>query len=84
MAVKIRLSRIGKKHRPFSRIVVMDARKKRDGECLENLGTYDNIKSKMVDGFNEERFSYWVSQGAIPTDSVKKIRKTIQKAAATQ
>ena len=52
--VKIRLARIGKIHRPWFRIVAIDVRKKRDGECLENLGTYDPINSKLIK-FNEER-----------------------------
>ena len=47
MAVKIRLSRIGKKNAPFSRIVAIDSRKKRDGAFLEDLGTYDMLKSKV-------------------------------------
>jgi len=48
MAVKLRLSRIGKKHAPFFRIVAVDSRKKRDGSYLENLGTYDSIKGSFV------------------------------------
>lgn len=78
MAVRLRLSRIGKKHVPFNRIVAVDSRKKRDGKVLENLGTYDVLKSKLVT-FHQERFDYWISCGAIPTDSVKKIQKTYKK-----
>jgi len=74
MGVKIRLSRIGKKKAPFYRIVAVDSRKKRDGACLENLGTYDSLKGTFVQ-FNNDRISYWISQGAIPTDSVKKLMK---------
>ena len=44
--VKIRLSRIGKKHVPFYRIVAVDSREKRDGACLENLGTFDGLNTK--------------------------------------
>jgi len=72
MAVKIRLARVGKKHVPFHRIVAVDGRKKRDGECLEMLGTYDGLNSSIV-SFDQERYAYWVSQGAIATDAVKKI-----------
>lgn len=74
MAVKIRLSRIGKKHVPFFRIVAVDSRQKRDGECLENLGTYDALNNKFVH-FHEERIADWVSKGAIVTDSVKKLHR---------
>ena len=73
MAVKIRLSRIGKKHVPFFRIIAIDSRKKRDGAYLENLGTYDVLGNKFVQ-FHEERLNDWVSKGAVVTDSVKKLQ----------
>ncbi len=72
--VKIRLSRTGKKHAPFFRIVAVDARNKRDGACLEILGTYDGLHSKVV-RLDEERVKAWVSQGAAMTDTVRKIYK---------
>ena len=74
MPVKIRLSMIGKKKAPVFRIVAIDSRKKRDGACLENLGTYDAIKGVLVQ-LHADRVEYWVSQGAVVTDSVKKIIK---------
>ena len=74
MAVKIRLSRIGKKHVPFFRIIAIDSRKKRDGAYLENLGTYDVLGNKFVQ-FHEERLNDWVSKGAVVTDSVKKLQR---------
>ena len=74
MAVKIRLSRVGKKKAPVYRIVAIDSRKKRDGAYLENLGTYDALKGVLVQ-FHTERLEYWLGQGATPTDSVKKIMK---------
>ena len=83
MAVKIRLARIGKKKAPFYRIVAIDERKPRDGECLENLGTYDTLKNKMVQ-FHEESFLNWISKGATPTDAVKKLHKQYKTAAATK
>lgn len=79
MAVKIRLSRIGKKHAPFYRIVAVDSRSKRDGAFLEDLGTYDTLKSKVVT-MDSERISYWLSVGAIPTDSFTKIHKIHKRA----
>ncbi len=72
MPVRIRLSRVGKKHVPFYRIVTMDGRKKRDGAFLDDLGTYDALKSVVV-RFDEEGYNKRVSQGAIPSDAVKKI-----------
>lgn len=77
MAVKIRFSRIGKKHAPVFKIVAVDSRKKRDGEYLENLGTYDPISHK-IEQFHEERLQHWVSNGAVLTDSVKRVYKTFK------
>ena len=74
MAVKIRLSRIGKKKAPFYRIVAVDSRKKRDGASLENLGTYDGLKGVIVQ-LDLERVNYWVSKGAILSDTIKKLLK---------
>lgn len=78
MAVKIRLSRIGKKHAPFYRIVAIDSRAKRDGAALENLGTYDPCKKDFIQ-FHEDRIQAWVEKGAIVTDAVKKIHKMYRK-----
>lgn len=74
MAVKIRFSRIGKKHAPIYRIVATDERNKRDGKYLDYLGTYNPLTG-LVESFNNERFQYWLSVGAIPTDAVKKLQK---------
>lgn len=74
MAVKIRLSRIGKKNAPQYRIVAVDSRRKRDGAFLENLGTYNPITHELVQ-FHEDRINHWVSQGAIMTDSVRRLTK---------
>lgn len=80
MAVKIRLSRIGKKHVPFFRIIAIDSRKKRDGAYLENLGTYDVLNNTFVQ-FHEERINDWVAKGAVVTDSVKKLQRTYKQKA---
>jgi small subunit ribosomal protein S16 len=81
MSVKIRLSRIGKKHAPFYRIVAVDSRKKRDGACIENIGTFDGLATKVV-VFHEERYNDWISKGALPSDATKKIYKLYKKNAA--
>lgn len=80
MSVKIRLQRIGKKNAPFSRIVATDSRKKRDGECLEDLGTYDMLNSKLVH-FNEERVNYWISVGAQESETVRKLHRMFKEGA---
>lgn len=74
MAVKIRFSRIGKKNRPFWRIVAIDSRKKRDGACLENLGTYDPIKHQLIQ-IENTRIQEWVAKGAICSSAVIKVIK---------
>ena len=81
MAVKIRLARIGKKSAPFYRIVAIDSRKKRDGEFLEDLGTYDGLKTKLVH-FHEERINHWISLGAQPSETVKKLHRMYKEGAA--
>lgn len=74
MAVKIRLSRLGRKNRPFWRVVAIDARKKRDGAFLDNLGSYDPLNHKVVT-LNVEGIAKWVSQGAECSPAVTKIVK---------
>ena len=81
MAVKIRLSRIGKKHAPFYRVVAIDSQKKRDGASLDIIGTYDVLKSSIV-RFDEALYSSWIAKGAQPTDSAKKIYNLFKKSAA--
>ena len=73
MALAIRLSRGGRTHRPFYRIVVADKRMPRDGRYIERLGTYN----PLLDDQNEERvklvedrIKYWLSQGAKPSERV--------------
>ena len=78
MAVKIRLSRIGRKHAPYYRIVAIDSRRKRDGAILEDLGTYDPIQGSLIQ-FHDEQISQWISKGAILTDSVKRLQKMYKK-----
>ena len=79
MAVRIRLSRIGKKKEPFFRLVAVDSRSKRDGQYLANIGTYDAINSTIV-SFNEGVYDEWVAKGALPTDSAKKIYRLYKRA----
>jgi len=78
MAVAIRLSRIGTKHKPFFRVVAVDSRKKRDGECLDNIGTYDALKGELV-RFDAELYNAWIKKGAQPSDSAKKLYRLSKK-----
>lgn len=74
MAVKLRLTRLGKKKRPMYRIVAIDGRSKRDGAALETLGTYDPIKKELVQ-YHADRVAHWLQQGAQVSDAVKKISR---------
>ena len=72
MAVRIRLKRLGRRHRPFYRVAVIDSRSPRDGRTIEDVGHYDPMvkdKSQRVT-LNMERIDYWVSVGAQPSDRV--------------
>ncbi|MDD7013218.1 MAG: 30S ribosomal protein S16 [Candidatus Treponema excrementipullorum] len=72
--VRIRLKKLGTKKRPFYRIVVMDSRKPRDGETIEEIGIYHPIEAEEKQiAFNEERARYWLSVGAQPSDIVRKL-----------
>jgi len=75
MAVKIRMTRMGRRHRPFYRINAIDSRAPRDGKILEKLGHYDPLvkdpEKQLV--LNTERVKYWLDKGAIPSDSVSEM-----------
>ena len=71
MAVKIRLSRHGRKKNPFYHIIVADSRSKRDGKYIEKIGTYNpNLNPAVID-FNEDKALEWLLNGAQPTETVK-------------
>ncbi|MBI1911550.1 MAG: 30S ribosomal protein S16 [Deltaproteobacteria bacterium] len=78
MAVKIRLTRQGGKKRPFYRIVVADSEAPRDGSFLEVIGTYNPMTEPAQIDLKNERVSFWLQQGATPTDTVKQILKKAQ------
>ena len=75
MAVKIRLKRLGKIRSPHYRIVVMDARTKRDGRVIEEIGLYHPKNSPSVIKVDSERAQYWLGVGAQPTEAVVAILK---------
>ncbi|MDO5026136.1 MAG: 30S ribosomal protein S16 [Trueperella sp.] len=70
MAVKIRLKRMGKIREPHYRVVVVDARKKRDGRVIEEIGYYNPNEEPSVIDINSERAQYWISVGAQPSEAV--------------
>jgi small subunit ribosomal protein S16 len=81
MALKIRLTRVGTTHQPHYRIVVAEARSRRDGRPAESLGTYDpRAKGEMVK-LDLARVDYWLSKGAKPTDTLHAIIKRARRAA---
>lgn len=75
--VRIRLKRLGRRHRPFYRITAVDRKKPRDGRVLEELGYYDPMNSdpaKQV-SLKSERIAYWIGVGAQPSDTVRGLIK---------
>ena len=75
MATKIRLKRIGRRNRPFYRLIVIDSRKRRDGASIEQIGWYNPIDPKHTYEIMDDRILYWLGEGAIPSNAVKKIMK---------
>lgn len=73
MAVKIRLKRMGSNKKPFYRIVVADSRAPRDGKFIEEIGFYNPISANKETRINDEKALKWLSVGAQPTDTVKKL-----------
>jgi len=77
VAVKIRLKKMGRTHRPFFRVCAMDQRSPRDGRVIEQLGTYDpmvpDTDARAI--LNGERINYWLSVGAQPTPKVATLIK---------
>ncbi len=75
MSVKIRMKRIGRRHRPFFRINAIDSRSPRDGKILERLGHYDpiekNPEKQLV--LNVERVKFWLDKGAEPSETIGQI-----------
>jgi small subunit ribosomal protein S16 len=69
----IRLTRMGRKKKPFYRIVVTDSRKRRDGGWIESIGYYDPMVKENGVKFDEERLNYWTGVGAQMSERVKKI-----------
>ena len=69
--LSIRMRRTGSKKRPFFRVVVSEARSKKEGEFIEVLGFYNPRTKPATVEINKERISYWIKSGARPSDSVR-------------
>lgn len=75
MAVKLRLTRMGRKGEPFYRIVALDSRKARDGQYIECVGYYDPTKNPAVVKIDGELAKKWINNGAQCTETVKSLLK---------
>ena len=75
MAVKIRLTRMGQKKKPYYRIVVADSRSPRDGRIIESIGTYNPVSAEKEVKIEEEKAVQWLQNGAKPTEVVNKLFK---------
>ena len=73
MATVVRLTRMGRKKKPFYRIVVTDSRKRRDGGWIESIGYYNPLTEPETIKVDEERLDYWIGVGAKLSDRVKRI-----------
>lgn len=87
MALKIKLSRFGTTHTPAFRVVVAEARSRRDGASVEQIGSYQP-RSRQPFTLDLARAEYWLSKGALPTDTVRglinKARRAAQAAPAAE
>ena len=75
MAVKIKLQRLGKIRNAQYRVVVADARTRRDGRVIENIGIYHPKEEPSLIRIDSERAQYWLGVGAQPTEPVEKLLK---------
>ncbi len=71
--VKLRLTRMGKKKKPFYRVVAADSRVQRDGRWIEQLGHYNPMTDPFELKLDLDRVDYWIGQGAQPTETVARL-----------
>ncbi len=69
----IRMTRMGRKKKPFYRVVVTDSRKRRDGGWIESIGHYNPLTEEKTFTVDQERLNYWVSVGAQMSPTVKRL-----------
>ena len=75
--IRIRLMRLGAKKKPFYRVVVADAKARRNGPYIEIIGTYNPKNDPPEINLNIERVNYWIGKGAQPSDTVKNLIKSV-------
>ena len=75
MAVRIRLTKLGRKKKPFYRIIVADSESPRDGKFLDILGTYDPLQDPAAITIDNDKLQDWLGRGALPTTTVKSLIK---------
>jgi small subunit ribosomal protein S16 len=75
MAVRIRLTRFGRKKKPFYRIIVANNESPRDGKFLDIIGTYDPLKDPVVVKLDTEKLNDWLGKGAEPSVTVRSLIK---------
>ena len=75
MAVKMRLRRMGQKKAPTYRVVVADSRSPRDGRFIEEIGSYNPGTDPATVQIDAEKAKKWISNGAVPTDTVRSLLK---------
>lgn len=71
--VRIRLTRMGAKKKPFYRMIAADSRSPRDGRCIEQLGWYDPLKDPSQVKIDLTRVDYWLSMGARPSETCERL-----------
>ena len=76
MAARIRLARVGSKKNPIYRVVVADSRSPRDGRFIEIVGRYNPQTQPSTIDLDAEKIQDWISKGAQPTDSVRRLMKS--------
>lgn len=75
MAVKIKLKRVGKIHAPQYRVIIADARKRRDGRAIEEIGIYQPLENPSLIRIDSDRVQHWLGVGAQPTEAVLALLK---------
>ena len=77
MAVRIRLKRVGRRHRPAYRVTAVDSRRSPGSRVLEELGSFDPLSTDPERGvvLKSDRIRYWLSVGAQPSDTVRALFK---------
>ena len=83
MSVRVRLTRVGSKKNPIWRVVVTDQRSPRDGRFIETLGHYNPQTEPSTIAIDRERLEHWISRGAQPTNTVRKLMRAREDAAQT-